>query len=128
MERDLLYTYQGLKDTTKDAEAVEDHLPASIHQGASNRHPEEDMEDKIKLLDPRVQKLIRTYLDVIGEQSPPVSCDKLKPEFVGPKIRRRPYPASQEQAGEIERQIQDTGPGVQGWELSPILQPLFPGG
>ena len=33
VERGLLYNYQGLKDTTKDAELVEDHLPASIHQG-----------------------------------------------------------------------------------------------
>ena len=62
VERDLLYAYQGLKDTTKDAEPVEDHLPASIHQGATNLHSDEDMEDKIKLLDPRVQKLLRTYL------------------------------------------------------------------
>ena len=62
MQRDLLYAYQWLKDTTKDAEPVEDHLPASIHQGASNLHSDEDMEDKIKLLDPRIQKLIRTYL------------------------------------------------------------------
>ena len=28
-------------------------------------------EDKIKLLDPRVQKLIRTYLEVFGELPPP---------------------------------------------------------
>ena len=35
------------------------------------------MEDKIKLLDPRVQKLIRTYLEVFGELPPPPSCDKL---------------------------------------------------
>ena len=37
---------------------------------------------------------------------------KLKPEFVGHKIRGRPYPAPTEQADEIERQIQeciDTG-------------------
>ena len=114
VERDLLYAYQGLKDTTKDAEPVEDHLPASIHQGASNLHSDEDMEDKIKLLDPRVQKLIRTYLEVFGELPPPASCDKLvqmdlklKPEFVGHKIRRRPYPAPKEQADEIERQIQE---------------------
>ena len=114
MERDLFYAYQGLKDTTKDAEPVEDHLPASLHQGASNLHSDEDMEDKIKLLDPRVQKLITTYLSVFGELPPPASCDKLvqmdltlKPEFVGPKIRRRPYPASKEQANEIERQIQE---------------------
>ena len=108
--RDLLYAYQGLKDTTKEAEQVEDHLPASIHQGASNLHSDEDMEDKIKLFDPRVQKLIRTYLEVFGELPPPASCDKLvqmdlklKPEFVGHKIRRRPYPAPKEQADEIER-------------------------
>ena len=66
-----------------------------------------------KLLDPRVQKLIRTYLEVFGELPPPASCDKLvqmdlklKPEFVGHKIRRRPYPAPKEQADEIEQQIQ----------------------
>ena len=113
-ERHLPYAYQGLKNTTKDAEPVEDHLPASIHQGASNLHSDEDMEDKIKLLDPRVQKLIRTYLEVFGELPPPASCDKLvqmdlklKPELVGHKIRRRPYPAPKEQAHEIERQIQE---------------------
>ena len=53
VERDLPYAYQGLKDTTKDAEPVQDHPPASTHQGASNLHYDEDMEDKIKLLDPR---------------------------------------------------------------------------
>ena len=108
-ERDLLYAYQGLKDTTKDAE-----LAASIHQGASSLHPDEDMEEKIQLLDPRVQKLIRTYLEVYGELPRPASCEKLvqmdlklKPEFVGHKMRRRPYPAPREQADEIERQIQE---------------------
>ena len=112
MERHLLYALKGLKDTTKDAEPVEDHLPASIHQGAINLHSDEDMEDKIKLLDPRVQKLIRTYLEVFGELLPPASCDKLvqmdlklTPEFVGHKKRRRPYLAPKEQANEIERQI-----------------------
>ena len=114
VEQDLLYAYQGLKDTTKGEESVEDHLPTSLTQGASNLHSDEDMEDKIKLLDPRVQKLIRTYLEVFGELPPPASCDKLvqmdlklKPEFVGHKIRRRPYPAPNEQADEIERQIQE---------------------
>ena len=114
MEQDLLYAYQGLKDTTKDAELVEEHLPASIHQGASNLHSDEDMWDEIKLLDPRVQKLIRPYLEVFGEIPPGASCDKLvqmdlklKPEFVGHMIRRRPYQAPKEQADEIERQIQE---------------------
>ena len=71
VEQDLLYAYQGLKDTTKDAEAVGDHLPASIHQGASNLHSDEDLGDKIKLLDPRVQRLISTYLEVFRELPPP---------------------------------------------------------
>ena len=114
VERDLLYAYKGLNDTTKDAEPVEDHLPTYIHQWASNLHSDEDMEDKIKLLHPRVQKLIRTYLEVFGELPQPASRDKLvqmdlklKPEFVGHEIRRRPYPAPKEQADEIERQIQE---------------------
>ena len=114
VERDLLYAYQGLKDTTKGEESVQDHLPTSITQGGCNLRSDEDVEDKIKLLDPRVQTLIRTYLEVFGELPPPTSCDKpvqmdlkLKPEFVGQKIRRRPYPASKEQADEIERQIQE---------------------
>ena len=59
VEQDLLYAYQGLKDTIKDGEPVEDHLRASITHGASNLQSDEDMEDKIKVLDPRVQKLIR---------------------------------------------------------------------
>ena len=40
VERDLLYAYQGLKDTTKGEESVEDHLPTSITQGATNLHSE----------------------------------------------------------------------------------------
>ena len=85
-----------------------------LFKGQATYTPDEDMEDKIKVLDPRVQKLIRTYLEVFGELPPPASCDKLvqmdlklKPEFVGHKIRRRPYPAPKEQADEIERQIQE---------------------
>ena len=70
VERDLLYAYQGLKDTTKGEESVEDHLLTSITQGASNLHSDEDMEDKIKLLDPQVQALIRTYLEVFGNYQP----------------------------------------------------------
>ena len=103
VEQDLLYAYQGLKDTTKDADPVEDHLPASIHQGARHVHSDENMVDKIKLLDPRGQKQIRTHLEVFGELPPPASRDKLvkmdlklKPEFVGHKIRRRPYSAPKE--------------------------------
>ena len=32
---------------------------------------------------------------------------KLKPEFTGHGLRRRPYPAPKEQADEIEQQIQE---------------------
>ena len=63
-------------------------------------------------MDPRVQKLMRNYLEEFGEPPPPASCDKLvqmdlnlKPQCH--KIRRRPYPAPKEQADEIERQIQE---------------------
>ena len=45
---------------------------------------------------------------------PPLSCKKLvqmdlklKPEFEKTRVRRRPYPAPQEQVEEIERQIQE---------------------
>ena len=43
VERDLPYAYQGLKDTTKDEEPVEDYLPASITEGASNLNSDEDI-------------------------------------------------------------------------------------
>ena len=45
VEQDLLYAYQGLKDTAKGEEPVEDHLPASLIQGASALHSDEDMDD-----------------------------------------------------------------------------------
>ena len=78
-----------------------------------NLNSDKDLEDNIKLLDPRVQTLIRTSLEVLGELPPPASCDKmvqmdlnLKPQFVGHKIRRKPYEGPKVQADEIERQIQ----------------------
>ena len=49
------YMHTKGMDTTKGEESVEDHLPTSITQGASHLHSDEDMEDKIKLLDPQVQ-------------------------------------------------------------------------
>ena len=82
---------------TEEAEPVDDILPASIHQGASKLHWDEDVGDKIKLSDPRVQKLISNYLEVFGKLPRPATCDKLvqldlklKREFVGHKIRHRP--------------------------------------
>ena len=64
VEQKLLYAYQGLKDPARGADPVEDHLPAFIHQEASNVHSDEDLKDKFKPFDPRVQKLVRTYLEV----------------------------------------------------------------
>ena len=96
--------------------------------------------DKIKLLEPRLQQLIRTYPEVFGEPPPPASPDKLvqmdlklKPEFLGHKVRRRPYSAPKEQAGEIERQIQeciDAGLVLEykDGDYPQTLQPSYPGG
>ena len=97
----------------KDATTVEDHLAASIHQEASNIHSDEDLEDESKPLDARVQKLIRTYLEVFVELPPPASCDKqvpidlmLKRDLVGHKIRPMPYLAPKDHTDKIQRQIQ----------------------
>ena len=93
---------------------VEVHLLATIHQEAGNLRSEDDREDKIKPLDPRVPKLIRTYLKVFVELTPLASCDKLvqmdlklNPGVVVHKTRRRPYPAPKEQSDEIERRIKE---------------------
>ena len=82
-------------------------------KGAGNLHSDEELEDKIKPLDPRVLKVLKTYLEVFGELPPPASCDKLvqmdlklKTWFDGHKIRQRPYPTAKEQADVIERLIQ----------------------
>ena len=85
-------------------------------RGKSNLHAEEDLRQKIKSLnlDHRLNKLLLTYEEVFGALPPPLSCKKLvqidlklKPEFEKTRVRCRPYPAPQEQAEEIERQIQE---------------------
>ena len=65
-------------------------------------------------LDPRLSKLIHKYLEVFGALPPPLFCKKLvqmdlklKPEFEGSVVRRRPYPAPQDQIDKIERRIQE---------------------
>ena len=70
MELDLLYAHQGLNNPAKDAQRVEDHLPAFIHQGASNINSDHDLKDNMEPLDPRVKKLIRTYLEVFWGTTP----------------------------------------------------------
>ena len=84
--------------------------------GKSNLHAEKDFLQKLESLnlDPRLKKLLITYLEVFGALPPPLSCKKLvqmdlklKPEFEKARVRRRPHPAPQEQVEEIERQIQE---------------------
>ena len=84
--------------------------------GKRNLHAEEDFLQKIESLnlDPRLKKLLLTYEEVFGALPPPLSCNKLiqidlklKLEFEKTRVRRRLYPAPQEQLEEIERQIQD---------------------
>ena len=82
----------------------------------SNLHAEVDFLQKIESLnlDPRLKKLLLTHEEVFGALPPPLSCKmlvqmdlKLKPEFEKTRVRRRPYPAPQEQVEEIERQIHE---------------------
>ena len=84
--------------------------------GKSILHAEEDFLQEVDILnlDPRLKKLLLTYEEVFGALLPPLSCKKLvqmdlklKPEFVKTRVRRRRYPAPQEQVEEIERHIQE---------------------
>ena len=84
--------------------------------GKSNFHADEDFLQTLESLnlDPRLKKLLIIYEEVFGALPPPLSCKKLvqmdlklKPEFEKTRVRRRPYPAPQEQVEEIERQIQE---------------------
>ena len=85
--------------------------------GKRNLHAEEDFLQKLESLnlDPRLKKLLITYEEVFGALPPPLSCKKLvqtdlklKPEFEKTRVRRRLYPALQEQVEEIKRQIQES--------------------
>ena len=83
--------------------------------GKSNLLAEEDFLQKVEslTLDPRLKKPVLTYEEVFGALPLPLYCKKpvqmdleLKPEFEKTCVRRRPYPAPQEQVEEIEREIQ----------------------
>ena len=74
--------------------------------GKSNLESEEDFLQKIESLnlDRRLKKMLLTHEEVFGALPPPLSCKKLvqmdlklKPEFEKMRVRRRPYPAPQEQ-------------------------------
>ena len=101
----------------------EDELPPETvgrirkhDKGKGNLRAEEDFSEKVESmdLDPRLTKLIHKYQEVFGALPPPLSCKKLvqmdlklKPEFEGSVVRRRPYPAPQDQIDKIERQIRE---------------------
>ena len=74
--------------------------------GKNNLHAEEDILQKIESLnlDPQLKKPVLTYEEVFGTLPPPLSCKRLvqmdhkpKSEFENTRVRRRPYPALQEQ-------------------------------
>ena len=112
----LHYAQQGCKDW-------EDELPPETmgrmkkqEKGKSNLHAEEPVVEKLESmnLDAQLSKLIQKYQEVFGALPPTLSCKelvqmdlKLKPEFEGSVVRRRPYPAPQVQIDEIQRQIQE---------------------
>ena len=80
---------------------------SNLHAGASFFEKPES-----RNLDHRLSKLIQKYQEVFGALPPPLSCKKLtqmnlklKPQFEGSVVRRRPYPAPQDHIDEIERQI-----------------------
>ena len=116
----VLYSLQYIQQGRQD---WEDELPTETmgrmkkqEKGKSNPHAEEDFVEKMESmnLDPRLSKLIQKYQEVFGALPPALSCKKLvqmdlklKPEFEGSVVRRRPYPAPQDQIDEIERQIQE---------------------
>ena len=102
------WDHGSLPAETADGQKKKEH-------GKSNLHAEDDFLQKLESLnlDPRLKKLLITYEEVFGAL-PPLSCKKLvqmdlklKPEFERTRVRRRPYPAPQEQVEEIERQIQE---------------------
>ena len=111
----LYYAQQGRQDW-------EDELPPETmgrmkkqEKVKSNLHTEEDFVEKLESinLDRRLSKHIQKYQEAFEVLPPPLSCNKLvkmdlkiKPEFEGSLVRRRPWPAPQDQIYKMERQIQ----------------------
>ena len=105
----LVYSLHYAQQSRQD---WEDELPPETmgrmkkqERGKSNLHAEEDFIEKLESmnLDPRLSKRIQKYKEVFGAFPPPLSCKKLvqmdlklKPEFEGSVVRRRPYPAPQD--------------------------------
>ena len=112
----LHYAQQGRQDW-------EDELPPETmgrikkqEKGKSNLHAEEDFVEKLESmnLDACLSRLTQKYQEVFGALPQPLSCKKLvqmdlklKPDVQRSVVRRRPYPAPQDQIDGIERQIQE---------------------
>ena len=112
----LHYAQQGRQDWEDELPPENMRRMKKQEKGKSNLHAEENFIENVEStsLDPRLSKLIPKYQEVFGVLPPPLSCKKLvqmdlklKPEFEGSALRRRPYPAPQDQIDEIERQIQE---------------------
>ena len=109
-----LYSAQGSNNKWKEEDMTTDQIGERRDHGKSNVHSEDDFDENIKNLDPRVQKLLKTYEEVFGALPPPGSCRKLvemnlmlKPKFEKQRLNGRPYPASADHVEEIERQVQE---------------------
>ena len=106
----LVYSLHYAQQCCQD---LEDELPPEMmgrmkkqEKGKTNLHAEEDFVQQLESmnLDPRLSKLIQKYQEVLRALPPPLFCKKLveidlklKPEFEGSVVRRRPYPAPQDQ-------------------------------
>ena len=102
------YVQQGHQDWEDELLAETMGRMKKQEKGKSNLHAEEDFSAKLESmnLEPRLSNLIQTYHEVFGALPPPLDL-KLKPEFEGSVVRRRPYPAPQDQINEIERHIHE---------------------
>ena len=96
-----LYYARGRNDKWQKESMPTNEMDKHQDKGKSNLHSEDDFDEKIKNLDPGLQKLLKTYEEVFGALLPPGSCKKLvemdlklKPEFQKQRLKRRPYPAS----------------------------------
>ena len=116
MVSSLQHAQQGHQDWEDELRPETIARMKKQEKGKSNLHAEEDFVERHEgmNLDPRLSKLIQKYQEVFGAFPPPLPCKelvqmdlKLKPEFEGSVVRRRPYPASQDQINNNERQIQE---------------------
>ena len=85
-------------------------------KGKRNLDAEEDFSEKLESMNlyPRLSKPIQKYQEAFGVLPQPLSFKKLdqmelklKLEFEGSVVRRRLYPAPQDEIDEIERKIKE---------------------